>query len=645
MIPKIIKAGICIWLICFSFSNSYSQISAEYKKYTEEHPNSRAVRLKQETNVTIKLDKGKFDIVQEVFEEDLFLDKSAFNNSKASLYVSEFFELKEIEASSYVPENGDYRKIKVEEFKIKDELNESFHDGLKSVNFIYPNLTSGAKTSLKYVKAVKNPRLLRSFYFGDNFPIEQCKFTIKADKDVQLEFEEVNTENYSIQFTKTEGKKYNTYSWELNGIDEFEFEGSTPNFRYFVPHIIPRIKSYSNNGEEIILLSDVSDLYGWYYSLVKDLNTEETDKDLVETVEILTADAESDLDKVRAIYYWAQENIKYIAFEYALDGYIPRQANDVFKKKYGDCKDNSSILTEMLKIAGIEGYLTWIGTRDIPYTYSQVPTPMVDNHMIISYQENGKNYFLDATGRYMKLELPASFIQGKEAMVSVDKDSFSIKTIPIIPPTTNALVDKTTLQISDGKLQGKAVTEISGYKKIDYFYDLEEQSNFSELKEYYNAKFRKGNNSFLIDGFEEINKYDYDKDFQVAYNFSIDNHVQDLNGETYVNLNLNKNILGYRNRDDRKTTREYDYQQMYDYEIVFEIPEGYSVDYIPENLSVTDDLLDFSISYEQAEGTLIYRHSFKSHFLTLSLEEQEHVNTLLDKAVKSFKEVIVLNKI
>ena len=62
-------------------------------------------------------------------------------------------------------------------------------------------------------------------------------------------------------------------------------------------------------------------------------------------------DKETELEKVKAIYYWAQKNVKYVAFEYALGGFVPRDANDIYSKKYGDCKDNSSIMnTSWMKI-------------------------------------------------------------------------------------------------------------------------------------------------------------------------------------------------------------------------------------------------------------------------------------------------------
>ena len=54
----------------------------------------------------------------------------------------------------------------------------------------------------------------------------------------------------------------------------------------------------------------------------------------------------------------------------------------------------ASLIVTMLKVAGVKSYRTWIGTRDLPYKYSQVPTPLVDNHMIATYiAADGQYYF------------------------------------------------------------------------------------------------------------------------------------------------------------------------------------------------------------------------------------------------------------
>ena len=422
---KIFKQQFIVLFLLFTTS-IFTQYSKEFNTYSKLYPEASRVRLLHETVITITLNDDKISINEKNIEEDLYLNESATYSSKSSVSSSFFFELEKIEASSFSFENGKYIESKVDKFTQKDELNDSFYDDSKTLNFIYPNIKKGSKSVLKYSQNIKNPRFLSPFFFGDYFPIIKNKVTIIADKGISLSYKEFNTKNSNITFTKKEKRRKTIYTWLLNNQDEFEYEPNTPTYKTILPHIVPIINSYKVKKETKKVLGKVSDLYNWYYSLVENVNTEPADQDLIKIVNTITKDKKNDLEKVKEIYYWAQKNIKYIAFEYALGGFIPRESNEVFRKKYGDCKDNSSILYKMLEIAGVKGNLTWIGTRSIPYTYKEVPTPVVDNHMILSYENNGKTYYLDATGRYIKFGLPTSFIQGKEALVSYGKE-FKIK--------------------------------------------------------------------------------------------------------------------------------------------------------------------------------------------------------------------------
>lgn len=633
-------------LIVFFLSlNCLAQESEEFKLYRDLYPNSNAVTLNKETTITIKLDSENINIIQEHLEEDLYLDDGASRNSKRSLHFSSFFELENVEASSFSFSDGKYREIEVKEFTEKDELGQSFYDDSKSLNFIYSNLKKGSKSRLKYSENVKNPRFLSPFYFGDFSPIINNKITIVADKNIILKFKEFHTEDLNIKFNKQEKRNSIIYTWELKNMDKFKYESNSPTYKKILPHIVPIITSYKTKSNTIALANEISDLYNWYYSLVKNINIEAPNKELIKVVNELTADKPNDFEKVKAIYYWTQKNIKYIAFEYALGGFIPRQANDVFQKKYGDCKDNSSILFKMLEVAGIKGDLTWIGTRKIPYSYDEVPTPIVDNHMILSYTEGDDTYFLDATGRFIPIDYPTPFIQGKEALISQGKAGFVIKKVPIVPAEKNAVIDVTMIDIEEENLVGKSKVDISGYRKLEVYDALEYMNTDEKLKTFFISQLQKGNNKFIVDKFTEANKYDYDKNYIVDYNFNINGYAKKLGDEIYINLNLNKELSPYKMEEDRKNDIEYDYKNYFSYTTTLNIPEDYTIDYIPKNVSVTNDLLTSNITYTSIGNRITYNHNVTFNFITLNLAQQKEINSLVKTIEKAYKEVIVLKKL
>lgn len=642
---KLSKIQLSVYLIFSIVLIGFTQESTEFTKYKDLYPNSNSVRLNQKTTVTISLNANNINITQEILEEDLYLDESANYNSKKALYFSSFYELEKVEASSFTYIDGKYKEIEVKDFKEKDELDQSFYDDSKSLNFIFPNLKKGSKSLLKYKENIKNPRFLNPFYFADFYPIVNNKVTIIADKNIDLTFKEFNTEHLDLSFKKEEKKNTNIYSWEVKNIDKYKYEVSAPTYKKILPHIVPIITSYTANNTNTSLANKVSDLYDWYYSLVKDINQEPANEDLVKLVKELTANKTNELEKVKAIYYWTQQNIKYIAFEYALGGFIPRQANDVFQKKYGDCKDNSSILYKMLDIAGIKGDLTWIGTRSIPYNYADVPTPIVDNHMILSYTNNDTTYFLDATGRYIPIDYPTSFIQGKEALISKGGSNYTIKKVPIVPAIKNAVIDTTEISIVNENLIGKTKVEISGYNKIETFNYLENEKTPDKIKAFYNTRLQKGNNKFLIDSLVETNKFDYEKNLIVNYNFNISNYAKKVGDEIYINLNLVKDVSTYKTQDDRKNEIEFDYTNYFNYTTTLNIPAGYTVEYLPENITLSNDYVSSSITYQIKNNTIVYNHNYSFNVLNVSLAQQKEVNALIKKIETAFKEVIILKKI
>ncbi len=634
-----------LYFIFFFFNITvFAQSNSEFLKLQKQYPDSQVLKLINETVVTLSINNGNIDITQEILEENLYMDESATRGSKRSLNYSSFFEMGKIEASTFIPQGNKYKEQKVTSFIEKDEMGDSFYDDTRSVNFIYPGLQKGGKTRLNYSQKINNPRFLTPFYLGDFYPVVNNKLTIIAHKDINFSFRQFNTEGLDIKYTESQKQNNRIYTWEVKNVKEYKPEGNAPTYKKVIPHIIPVITDYKFNGSTLNVLNGVEDLFNWYNTLIRDLNNDEPTPQLVDLVQNLTNGKETELEKVKAIYYWTQQNIKYIAFEYALGGFIPREANSVFQKKYGDCKDNSSILLQMLQIAGIKGNLTWLGTREIPYTYEEVPTPLVDNHMILAYLAGEQIYYLDATGRHLPIDLPSSFIQGKEALIAMDNGKFRIETVPVVPSEKNSVSETSFIRLDGTNVLGNSSAEISGYPKVETLNYLEDIKTGDKQKEFYKALFEKGNNRFLIEELSEINKYDYEKNFIVNYNFNITNYAKNVGDEIFLNLNLNRILTKFKTPEDRKNEVEYEYKNQYHFTNSLEIPEGYEVKYLPKDQDVKNHFISSSISYKVKDNIITYNHFINLDFIILDRQAQKEVNALIREVEQAYKEIIVLKK-
>ena len=140
------------------------------------------------------------------------------------------------------------------------------------------------------------------------------------------------------------------YTWELRNLAPINLEPSSPQVSSLVPRLAvsfyPKgdtqpnsLKTFSNWAEVSHWLSELHDPQAI------------ADEPLAAKTRALTANATTELDKIRAIGRFVQ-SIKYISIDIGVSrggGMRPHSAAQVFAKSYGDCKDKANLMRAMLK--------------------------------------------------------------------------------------------------------------------------------------------------------------------------------------------------------------------------------------------------------------------------------------------------------
>lgn len=636
-----------IIFIFFAVANVFAQTPAEeLKHYQKKYKTKKIITLSRDITYNIALDKNdEFKISKSIKNIDFILYKQASVFSDGAIYFSKLISLDYLKAKTLYPEEKKYKEYKVNEehYSTKDAQSSSiFYDDNKKTTFIYPKLTQGAKRVLDYRLNIEEERLLGSVYFQSYKPQEEMKLQVIVDDNIDFGFKTFNIDSFNVKYTKEEKKGKIYYTWKLKDVPEYKNDDyNSPDPSYFIPHIVLFIKGYTNKkGEQIELLSSVQGLYNWYKDLTKDVNKID-DPELKIVVDSLITGNESDLEKVQKIYSWVQDNIKYVAFEAGYGGFIPRQASDVYIKRFGDCKDMASIITEMLKIADLDARLTWIGTRDIPYTYEEVFTPSVDNHMIASFEnKDGKIYFLDATSSYLPFGMVSEFIQGKQALIA-DGETYKLANVPITEAIKNLDYDSTFISIKENKIIGFGHKEINGYTKVKFSYFFPDK-NEKEKKDYVKNAFEKGNNKFTVSKTKDFNFDERDKPSIIEYDFEISNYLSKADDELYINLHLNKYLKGNDFEDDRVLPYEVPYKYIHKQIVVLNIPEGHNVKLLPENKSNDFDGFSYEIKYEKINNTIKLSSTITVDTLLIEPDKFNDWNKFIKELSKKYSELVVL---
>ena len=463
--------------------------------YTQKYPGHHEVVLSDVQKYDISFQKDKLKVLEDCYIETLILTELGARNTTESFTFSELVPLKSYNAFTILSKNGKDKKIPLQGTvdKVARE-NSIFYNDVIEKKLTFSNLEIGAKKVYQYQSEFLDPYLLHRHIFADNRPVKNSSFEITTDKGIEIGYVVVNDPNNEIKFQKTEKKGKLVYTWHLNDLNPLKYESSNPGFLHIAPHVVVFVKSYIQNQQKVEVLGSVDLLYKYYRSFTNNIN-QTVDASLQEKTLDLVANLKTDEEKIKAIFYWVKNNIKYVAFENGYEGFIPREAKLVFERKFGDCKDMSSIITEMAKYAEIPNVnLCWIGTRRIPYTYHEVPTPAVDDHMIASIEINGKIIFLDATDSFTKFGLPTGFIQGKEALIA-QGDHYKIVPVPVVASKENLHHDFVQLSLNNQTLFGKGTLSIDGLSRSHYLRqigDASQKNRFEKIK----SLVIKGNNKF-----------------------------------------------------------------------------------------------------------------------------------------------------
>lgn len=631
------------WILIIPFF-AYSQ-GDQWQLLKDKYPGEPAVFMDRSETVTLQVVGDSLKAFSDVFEDILYLKEQSEVFANRQVHGSHFSEVGEIKAKTLVWDKSKHKEMNVSNFAKKfDTDNSIFYDDSYYYSFSFPSVAPRNRTQLQYRTNYKDVRFLPGFVFTSYIPQEKSVFTIKTTGNIELQYEVINDSKNQIKFRKFSKGKDTFYEWSVNSMSPFKVDGSSPSIRYFAPHVICYVKSFTANGTKKNVLSGLDDLYSWYYSFVKELDKTEPSKDLVAVVNSLKKPGDSEEETVRKIFYWVQNNIRYVAFEEGMRGFIPHNGSYVCEKRYGDCKDMASIIVNMLQIAGIKGHHTWIGTRDIPYTYSEVPTPLVDNHMIATYiSKDGKYYFLDATDSKLPFGMPSSMIQGKEALIGDGPGKYEIRRVPELSGMQNLMTDSAYLTIKNNELIGKGSAMMYGYSKVFSAYRLDRVEK-EDTRQYITQLLGKGSNKFYLDDYSVSNLQDRDKPTQIDYAFRIGDYFQKIGNEIYVNLNLNKDHYNHNILPSRETPWEIEYKYIKKETSILEIPEGYEVDYLPSNVKYDGKSVGIEVTYDIQAGKITMHKKFYIDFLLMKPDQFGEWNESIKKISEVYKEAIILKK-
>ncbi|HEX3107689.1 MAG TPA: DUF3857 domain-containing transglutaminase family protein [Thermoanaerobaculia bacterium] len=338
--------------------------------------------------------------------------------------------------------------------------NELFDDSrVKALSI--PNVDPGTVVAWEYEQRERPNALQAIWDFQEDLPVlsANCQVAVPPGWEVDLRWFHHDPVAPSVA---TPG----SFIWELREVPALKDEPHMPAFTAVAGRVAFNFLPGEAGSPKIHRSWD--DVARWFADLATSRCV--PSPEIQAKVRELAPESAAPIERLAALARFAQRDVRYVAVEIGIGGYQPHAAGDIFRNRYGDCKDKVTILRTMLAAAGVESYYVLVNT-DRGTIDPAFATAALFNHAIIAirlpkgvaspdffatydHPTLGKLLIFDPTSSETPFGRIPDYEQEGHALL-VTGTAGELITLPAAPPVANQLRRRAKLQLSaDGAISG-----------------------------------------------------------------------------------------------------------------------------------------------------------------------------------------------
>lgn len=590
---KIIIAG-ALLVASFYYSQTYpvSSISPEIKK------NASAVIRSESTQVEInKVD----EIIYKNYSAVSVLNKEAIGYAVPKIFYQKGDVISNVKVVVY-DESG--KKIK--SFSKSDFIDMaansqgSFYSDSRALILSYTPSVFPYTVEFSYEQKDESTVFIPDFTPFNNFNIslEKSTFSIVNNSGINL-----RSKIYPSPFgyaSVNADDNGNTKTYTYQNIPALDEEVLVPNPQKILPKVSFSLDEFNLVGKKG-KITTWKDFGLWYHNSLLTPVSASTPQIKAEIAALnLTGTKE---EKIKKIYQYMQSKTRYIFVSLGIGGWQPMLPDDVQKKGYGDCKGLTNYMKILLDEAGIESHYAIINSNPSAISFDKDFPKMGGNHVILVIPTEKGNIWLENTSQEIAFN-HLSYSTTDRNVLAVKPSGIEIIETPNYTAQQNR--EKQLINIvlnADKTITGKAKLQYTGNQ---YDFNL----RFTGLSQKERNDVLKSQMSML--NFENLEMNDFKNDRDVA-SINYDLSFKALNYSKLVGSSLIFRAVPiysegfFHDNETRNLPFETKFAYEDDYEIAYELPEGYFIEELPQNGILTSEFGTYSLSFEKKEAQLIVK--------------------------------------
>jgi hypothetical protein len=319
-----------------------------------------------------------------------------------------------------------------------------------------------------------------------------------------------------------------------------------------------------------------------------------------------------------------QKDVRYFIVLRGIGGLQANHAADIFRNRYGDCKDKTTLLISMLQVAGIRAYYLPVDHRrgvvdpndpsllgDHMITAIEIPPDVQDARLqAIVKAKNGKRYLIfDPTDERTPVGNLESGLQGSYGTLSAGEDSQVIQ-LPVLPPEANGTERKGTFTLaSDGTLTGTVDSFHSGPEGAELRTALK-YSDDKERREAFDTIITHDLPGAAVDSLEFIESPDFSKPLEIHFKVTAPQYAHAMGQLLLVRPHVVNSETQAFDSKQRTVPIDLDATGRWHDSFDITIPPGYTVDETPDPIDVDVEFAKYHSTISAKGNQLHYEREY-----------------------------------
>lgn len=333
----------------------------------------------------------------------------------------------------------------------------------------------------------------------------------------------------------------------------------------------------------------------------------------------LVAGAPDFYTKLKKVTEYIQNNVQYFIVLRGIGGFQAHYAGDIFRNRYGDCKDKTTLLISMLQVAGIQAYYLAVDDRrgvvdpDAPASFGnhmitaiEVPAEVNDLRlMAIAKAKDGKRYLIfDPTNQRVPVGNLPDYEQGSYGILA-GGDASQLLALPVLPPSANGKDRKGTFTLgADGVLTGTVETSSTGSVGAELRRDLKD-SDEKERKADLERSVAHDLPGVVLESYNYVQPSGLDQPLLLEYKVTVPQYAHAAGPLLLVRPRVvGDDAISF---DDKPRTFPIDLEATGHWHDSFDIalPAGYVIDDLPDPVNIETDFGSYH-STVTAKGDVLH---------------------------------------